>query len=116
MAILLPILMVTLTIHFFLLIWTNKWRVNKLVLFVEKFNEEKILTESDYDYLYDRYTSFLSYMEFFPDKEGYKLLYENKEFEKFVATTRKRLNYYAIVTAACFALLAILIPISNQSN
>lgn len=116
MTILLPILMVTLTIHFFLLIFTNKWRVNKLVSFVEKFNEENILAKSDYDYLYDRYTGFLSYMEFFPDKDDYKCLYENKDFDKFVKTTRKRLIYYAIVTASCFALLAVLIPMSNEGN
>ena len=114
MQILLSILMVLLTIHSFLLIWTNKWRIRKLVTFVDKFKEEELLGKKDYEYLYDRYTSFLSYMEFFPDKEDYRLLYENKDFYKFVTTTRNRLIYYAIVTVICFALLAVLVPISEQ--
>jgi hypothetical protein len=82
-------------------------------MFVNKFKEEEILGKKDYEYLYGRYTSFLSYMEFFPDKDDYQLLYEDKEFNKFVTTNRKRLKYYAVVTAVCFALLAVLLPISE---
>ena len=114
MTVLLPIVMILLMIHFFLLIWTNQWRIKKLVTFVDKFRDEDLLTKKDYEYLYNRYTSFLSYMEFFPDKEDYKSIYENVEFVRFVQRTRRRLKYYAIVTGTCFALLAIGIPIANK--
>jgi hypothetical protein len=78
------------------------------VTFIDKFRDEGLLAKKDYEHLYDRYTSFLSYMEFFPNKQEYSLLYENKAFDKFVTRTRKGLTYYVIVTAICFALLAVL--------
>src|SRR5688572_30213883 len=106
--------MTTMTIHFLLLIMTNQWRIKRLVTFVDKFRDDDLLAKKDYEHLHDRYTSFLSYMEFFPDKQDYSLLYENEEFDKFVTRTRKRLKYYAIVTAVCFALLSILVPITQQ--
>jgi hypothetical protein len=114
MQIPLSILMVLLTIHFFLLIWTNKWRIRKLVTFIDKFKQEELLGKRDYEYLNDRYTNFFRYMEFFPDKEDYRLLYENKDFYKFVTTTKTRLKYYAIVSVICATLLAVLVPISEK--
>ena len=114
MTIFLPVITITLMIHFFLLILTNQWRIKKLVTFVDKFRDEDLLTEKDYEYLHNRYNSFLSYMEFFPDKEDYSSIYENAEFDRFVRTTRRRLKYYAIVTGICFALLSVGIPIANK--
>src|SRR6478735_5387489 len=90
--------------HFFLLIYTNKRRIKKLVTFVENFGKDNLLTVNEYERLYDRYTSFLSYLEFFPDKDDYRNLYENVEFDQFVRKTRQRLKYYAIVSATCFVL------------
>lgn len=110
---LLPILMVLVTIHSILLIWTNQWRIQKLIKFVDAFKKQGLLEQPDYDFLHDRYTSFLSYLEFFPDEQDYGQLYKNKEFSQFVTTTRKRLKYYAIVTVICFTLLAVLIPMSD---
>lgn len=93
--------------HFFLLVYTNKNRIRKLVTFVENFRKDNLLTGKDYERLNDRYTSFLSYLEFFPDKDDYKILYENVEFDNFVRKTRQRLKYYAIVSATCFTVLVV---------
>ncbi len=113
MTILSGVILITLMVHLFLFILNNQWRVRKLVIFIDKFRDEDLLAKEDHEILYDRYSSFLSYMEFFPDKQEYRLLYENKEFDSFVTSTRKRLKYYAIVTAICFALLAVLVSTIN---
>lgn len=97
--------------HFFLLIYANKNRIRKLVVFLEDFRRDNLLTEKDYERLHDQYTGFLSYLEFFPDKDDYKALYENNDFDKFVTKTRRKLKYYAIISAVTFALLCTLLSI-----
>src|SRR5690348_9581734 len=65
--------------HVALFIITNKLRIKRLLTLVENFRNANLLTKSDYQYLRDRYTGFLSHMESFPDKADYKVMYDNPE-------------------------------------
>ena len=99
--------------HFALLIITNKMRIKRLVTYIENFRSANVLTKSDYEYLRDRYTSFMSYMEFFPDRTDYKAMYDNPEFDQFVNKMRRRLKYYAIVSSVTLIILFFILPTST---
>ncbi|WP_276371743.1 hypothetical protein [Chryseolinea sp. H1M3-3] len=99
--------------HLALLIITNKIRIKRLVTYVENFRSANVLTKSDYEYLRDRYTSFMGYMESFPDKTYYKVMYDNPEFDQFVHKMRRRLRYYAIVAAVTLIVLIFILPTST---
>ena len=98
--------------HLALLIIANKMRIKRLVTYVENFRSANVLTKSEYEHLRDRYTSFMSYMEFFPDRTDYKAMYDNSEFDQFVNKMRRRLKYYAIVSAVTLTILVFILPTS----
>jgi hypothetical protein len=96
-------------IHFCLFIITNKNRINTLLEYVEKFGRENILTSYEYKSLRNRYTHIFRYMEFYPDRNDYKKLYDISEFDDFVKKSRKKLKYYGLVSAICIAFVPIIL-------
>jgi hypothetical protein len=99
-------------VHVFLLMLHNAFRIKKLLKYIDKFKNEGKLNENDYQLLYDRYTSFFSYLEFYPDKIDFRTLYENSEFDSYVRRSKWKLKYYSIVAGTAFAILLIL-PFDN---
>lgn len=96
--------------HFFFLLLHNTFRTKRLVKFVDKFKKEGKLNDADYELLYDRYTSFFHYLEFYPDKEDFRTLYENSEFDDYVRRSKWKLKYCLIVIAISFLVLLIVVP------
>lgn len=100
-------------VHAFLLMFHNTFRIKKLLKYVDLFKKEGKLSDKDFELLYDRYTSFFSYLEFYPDKNDFKTLYENSEFESYVRRSKWKLKYYSIVVGASFLILLIILPFGN---
>lgn len=99
-----------LCIHFFLLMFHNTFRIKKLLEYIDKFKKEGKLNDKDFELLYDRYTSFFHYLEFYPDKNDFKTLYENSEFDSYVKRSKWKLKYYSIVIVTSFLILLIFMP------
>jgi hypothetical protein len=100
--------------HFSLLLLHNTFRIKRLVKFVKKFQKDGKLSANDFKVLYERYTSFLSYLEFYPDKEDFKILYENSEFDKYVKRSKWILKYCIVVIGITFIILLIAVPLSGE--
>ncbi|GAB1444432.1 hypothetical protein MASR2M41_00350 [Flammeovirgaceae bacterium] len=94
--------------HFGLFIRTNQVRIGRLVSFVIDFRDRQVLTESEFSDLHGRYSSFLSYMEWFPDKGDYAKLYADIEFDSFVRNTRIKLRYFGIVALLAFTIFSLM--------
>lgn len=99
--------------HFFFLMFHNTFRIKKLIKFVDKFKKEGKLSDADYELLYNRYTSFFSYLELYPDKEDFKLLYQSPEFDNYVRASKWKLKYCSIVIGISFLILLIVVPINE---
>jgi len=91
--------------HFGLFIRTNQVRIGRLSSFVREFRDRQVLTESEFSDLHGRYSGFLSYMEWFPNKEDYPKLYADMEFDNFVRHSRIKLKYFGIVTLLSFVII-----------
>jgi len=100
-------------LHFFLLLFHNTFRIKKLLKYIDKFKREGKLNDKDYEILYDRYTSFFHYLEFYPDKNDFKTLYENSDFDTYVRRSKWKLKYYSIVAGASLVILLRILPFDN---
>jgi TRAP-type C4-dicarboxylate transport system permease small subunit len=101
-------LMMTTMIHCILLVIMNKVRILKLVKFIDTFYHKDLLSNSDYEFLNSRYRGFFSYLEFYPDRNDFHVLYEDRGFDRFVKQFKKRLTYLAVVTAIGLVLIVII--------
>lgn len=100
-------------LHLFLLLFHNTFRIKKLLKYVDKFKKEGKLNDKDFELLYDRYTSFFYYLEFYPDKNDFKTLYENSEFDTYVRRSKWKLKYYSIVVGTSFLILLTILPFDS---
>jgi hypothetical protein len=104
----------TLVGHFLFLMLHNTFRIKRLIKFVDRFKNEGKLSDSDYRLLYDRYTSVFHYLEFYPDKEDFKTLYENLEFDQYVRKSKRKLKYCSFVIGISFLVLLMVIPFNER--
>ena len=91
----------------------NTFRIKKLIKFVDRFKNEGKLSASDYGLLHDRYTGFFHYLEFYPDKEDFKTLYENPEFDEYVRRSKWKLKYCSMVIGISFLVLLMVLPFNE---
>ncbi len=90
------------TLGFFLF---NKYRIRKTIWFLQKMRGKEL--EEDYELLINRYTGFFNYIETFPRQEGFSKLYQNEEFCRFVANSKRLLKYFFIILPALFVLMLL---------
>jgi hypothetical protein len=102
------VIAITLFVHFYLLMMHNAFRVKKLLTYIDQFKQEGKLSKNDFELLYNRYTSFFHYLEFYPDKSDFKVLYENTAFDAYVKKSKWKLKYYSIVSLTLIVILLIL--------
>lgn len=102
------VIAITLLVHCYLLAIHNVFRIRKLLIYIDQFKEEGKLSKNDFDLLYNRYTSFFHYLEFYPDKSDFKVLYENIAFDAYVKKSKWKLKYYSTVSLTLIVILLIL--------
>lgn len=103
----------TLIGHFLFLLTHNQFRIKKLLKYFDKFKKDGRLSDKDFELLQDRYTSFFNYLEFYPDKEDFKTLYENPEFEAYIKASKWKIKYCSIVIGISTLILLIVLPFNN---
>lgn len=108
------IVMVSMVIHFAGLMLVNRWRIVRLRRFIEDFKSSRLLSDHDYELLYNRYHGGFNYLEFFPNKEDFPAMYTNKTFDRFVTKTRLRMKYFFIATL--ISLLATILFVPGQTG
>lgn len=105
---------VTLFAHAALLAFHNKFRIKKLLWYLDIFKKENKISDKGYDLLYNRYTGFFHYLEFYPDRDDFKVLYENRDFDTYVRMSRWKIRYCSMVIAVSFLLLVLILLINEQ--
>lgn len=77
----------------------NKYRVRRIIKFLQEFFEQGVLTERQFKSLVCDYTSFLGYTVWFPDEKNYPSIYSSR-FVKF----RKRSKFALLAAISLIAL------------
>ena len=102
-----------LIVHGGILVYFNMFRVRKTIEYINDFRGN-ILSEADYKDLKNRYTSFFSYLEPYPNDERYKILYTNYSFCKFVNRGKIIFKYLFIALPSLLIILLLMSLISSS--
>lgn len=100
-----------LIIHGGILVYFNMLRVRRTIEYLNDF-KGSILSEVDYKELKDRYTSFFSYLEPYPEYKRYKKIYADDNFHKFVRRGKRIFKYLFIALPSLLIILLIMSLIS----
>lgn len=100
----------TLFSHALFLSMHNELRIKKVLWYLDLFKKNREISDKDYKFLYDRYAGFFNYLEFYPDKEDFKALYQNSDFARYVNRSKWKIKYCAIVIAVSILILILIVP------
>ena len=75
----------------------NRYRKRKIVSYLRLFLAEGALNNVQFQDLFEKYTSFLSYTAGFPDENEYPRIYENEKFVNFRQRTKLVLTWATLL-------------------
>lgn len=65
------------------LIMYNRYRIKRLTIFVNEFHKIGLLKKKEYELLAGNYRGFFRYLEGYPDRDKYAILYLHNDFRVF---------------------------------
>jgi hypothetical protein len=90
--------------HIVFLLGFNKYRIRRIVFFIERLYGEGVLSASEYDTLKARYSSFFKYMEPFPN-------FSNPLYESFKQKGQWILRYLFVAIPLLLIVNIVLIKV-----